>query len=500
MWPFRKKETRQMELPPSNKKTHAKRIKFQGENTVTKRSKAADFLTYGLQAATNGNINGVLRTQLPSLRATSRALAMQNCYGRRYVQLAVDMVCGADGLFVKPNPVLKSGKTNIKLANQLEKAFYSWANNSKKFSNGKFTIDQFQTQCVRQFEIDGECFVILNDNGTVDFIDPIRLPSYYNMALPTGWISQSIEYDSTGQVVAYHIARFEPITNSITADYTRIPADKILHFYNRESINAERGLPAFVSVIQQLANYDEYTESTLIAKKIQSSSMGFITKSNSNDQPLDDEDDSYDYCDYFEPGTLKVLNPGDGITSMNMGVSAADSIDIFSAQILQNISAGLNVSKQILTGDSFSSFSSARLALILSRSVFKSRSNLLINQVLQPLYEWWLKRYMLNQGMSFLNYDDIAHVVIQLPKETSIDPYKDVKTAREQIEAGLVSRSHIIREMGLDPQAVFSEIQSEPVLINKEESKPENSKDANNENGTSNQPQTTTGDDTTETD
>ncbi|ECD3897882.1 phage portal protein [Salmonella enterica subsp. enterica serovar Gloucester] len=479
MWPFKNKQsepdTEQVQQRSRNHNYRPPAL----NNPLQKRSKATDFLSF--ESANGAQINAVMRTRLPNVRTVSRGLMRENPYAKRYQQLTSDQTVGSQGISIKPVPLNRSGSINVKLQTQLERAFYQWANNAVSFSGGSFTIDTFQQLCEKSRSQDGECLVLLNDDCTVSFIDPVQLPSNNNQKLNNGnYISQSIEYSPMGRVIAYHICQVDPVLNQLTGKYTRIPKDKVLHYFVMDNIGQERGLPDLVASIQALANYDEYCNSTAIARKVSAAAMGFITSDNTSDIPLDDDEDDYnETVEYFSPGSIFKLNPGESIQALNAGQVASDGIQEFSDIILQSIAASLHISKEVLTGTSFSSYSAARMALLLSKQVFRTRSNLLINQVLIPLYEFWLKNFMLRNNMSFVNYDDIKQVQCSLPMNESLDPAKDGLHLKTLLDCGVQSRTSYLKEKGLNPEQIFSEIENEREQFGIGVNKQETAKDTN---------------------
>ena len=83
---------------------------------------------------------------------------------------------------------------------------------------------------------------------------------------------------------------------------------------------------------------------------------------------------------------------------------------------MNQISMGLNVTKQALLADtSNASFSAARLTEKLQQTTFRTRTNVLINKVLKPIYVAWLKNEMLNNNKlrsKFSDFDDLICAVI----------------------------------------------------------------------------------------
>jgi capsid protein len=124
---------------------------------------------------------------------------------------------------------------------------------------------------------------------------------------------------------------------------------------------------------------------------------------------------------------------------------------------------GLNVTKQSLMGSTAdASFSAAKLAERLQATTFSTRTNVLINKVLKPIYSAWLKNEMLNNNklnLKFSDFDDLVCARYIQTKPISLDPLKDIQCEVAAIDAGLKSRTQVISEMGGDPRVVMQEIE-----------------------------------------
>ena len=263
MWPFNKRQIEQQPELPKKQNHQARR--HQTPNTEFKANtrsltglpnKILGSYGTGVQ---NVNINAVLRQSLTGLRDASRSLVLQNPYARQYVNLSAGTVAGADGITVRPSPIGLDGSTDHVLADQLDKLFYQWASDANRFSaDGTISFDTFQVLAERTRATDGECYVRLHNDGDelqVSIIDAARIPSTKNELLKDGsFISNGIERDKNGRVVAYHVADVHPLNYTIQTNSTsRVPANEVLHYFLPEFAGGqERGFPDCIAVIKTL--------------------------------------------------------------------------------------------------------------------------------------------------------------------------------------------------------------------------------------------------------
>ncbi|MCS1291151.1 phage portal protein [Escherichia coli] len=286
-----------------------------------------------------------------------------------------------------------------------------------------------------------------------------------------------MEFDKYHKPVNYWFCQYNPITYTYEAtSYDKMPANEIYHLFIPETMGQERGIPEMVASTKLMDDLKSFTEASLIAKRISASSMAFIT--NADDQTdiveLDGNEEigeSAKYSEYLEPGAIFELSKNQDIKTVNP-TSAVDRIHEYTDELLSQISMGLNCTKMNLLGDtSGASFSAAKLADRLQNTTFQTKTNALINKVLKPIWIEWISNEMLkiendDLGLSFSNRDDIYDGVRFIPQTPiSLDPVKDITATIMKIEAGLLSKTQAISEMGGNANTVFDEIEKEQQLL-----------------------------------
>ncbi|EOU9592087.1 phage portal protein [Klebsiella aerogenes] len=491
--PVQKQRTKpKVEKVPSNLKRELSQV----------RGISSPVISFGFTSglATN-NINNVLRWFLAEMRATSREAALHNPIARKYVNLSVDGVVGSMGVYVKPSLELE-GKSQEELHTlnlKLEKLFDRWAYNADRFSlDGSLTLDVFQQTLVRILVTDGEAFVRLHDiNGTVkvEIIDAVRLTQLNNQWLENGnYISNGIEFDQYHKPVNYWFCMYNPITYTYDAtNFEKMPASEIFHLFVPEAMGQERGIPEMVASTKLLEDLQSFTEASLIAKRVASSSMAFITNNDNETDIVEleagENTETAKYSEFLEPGAIFELSKNQDIKTVNPQ-AGVDRIHEFTDELLSQIAMGLNCTKMSLLGDtSNASFSAAKLSDRLQNTTFQTKTNALINKVLKPIWIQWLKSEMLNNnslGLSFSDFDELAEGVRFIPQTPiSLDPVKDIQAQVMQIDAGLKSRTQVISEMGGSANIVFDEIEKEKQLLKEKSDGFENKKPEEGTNDTS---------------
>lgn len=433
-------------------------------------------ISFGFTSGTaSNNINNIVRWFLADYRAFAREAVMKNPIGRKYMNLSVDGVVGANGIYCKPDVQLDSIDSDEihKLNQKLEKLFDRWAYDSTRFSlDGSLTFDLFQ-QTIEKIRVsDGEAFIRIHTiNGTVkiEIIDAARLTQLNNQWLDNGnYISNGIEFDKYHKPVNYYFCIYNPITYTYDATaFEIIPASEICHYFIADAMGQERGIPDMVSTNKIMDDLKNFQEAALVAKRVSASSMAFITNNNNDTDQVElvtEEEISTKYTEYLEPGAVFELGRNQDIKTVNPQ-AGVDRVNEFTEVLLDQISMGLNVTKQSLMGSTAdASFSAAKLAERLQATAFRTRTNVMINKVLKQIYQAWLKNEMLNNnslGLSFADFDDLVCARYIPQKPISLDPLKDVQAEVAMIDAGLKSKTQVISEMGGDPRIVLEEIEKE---------------------------------------
>lgn len=392
------------------------------------------------------------------------------------MNLSVDGVIGAEGVYVKPSPEADYMNQDElhNLSQVLEKRFDRWAYDADRFSlDGSMTFDIFQ-QTIEKIRVqDGECFIRMHKiNGTLklEILDGARLTQLNNQWLDNGnYISNGIEFDKNHRPVNYNFCIYNPITYTYDATaFEVVPANEIYHYFIADQMGQERGIPDMISTSKTMEDLKNFTEAALVAKRISASTTAYITNNNNDTDQVDliagEDDSAATYTEYLEAGAVFELGKNQDIKTVSPS-NGVDKIGEFTDELMNQISMGLNVTKQSLMGSTAdASFSAAKLAERLQATTFRTRTNVLISKVLKPIYLEWLKNEMINNSslnLSFSDFDDLCCCRFIPVKPISLDPTKDIQAEIMLLDAGLKSKTQIISEMGGDPRVTMEEIEKE---------------------------------------
>lgn len=423
-----------------------------------------------------GSFNSALKSSGQRLFNQGRGLALNTSIGARYVQFVTDNVVG-NALTPKVMLLKSDGSVDLKLNEEIESHFWRWASSQKRFSvNDRFNF----IECLQILEKErcqgGEAFLIMHDEETLQF--SIRTAeecdwSYNKRVDDNTVIYQGIEYnETTMKPIAYWFRKRDLLTQSFTNTHVRYEASKVLHYFFPKTADALRGVTDFLPVIKDISHLDAWRETTIVQKRIASSSMGFIETDKSESQFELDDDNYYNkqVVADFSPGSIQELAPGQRIKQIS-STQTGDDFSKFNDSMMTSIAMGLSCFQSALTGDTSNiNYSSARFGDLQQRSRFKAIQDRLIDVVIMPMFEAWLRHCVMHSTLS-IKMSQVSKIIenttVIRAKYSSVDPIRDVQADIAMIEAGLKSRSSTIIERGEDPVKVFLEIANEKRELNK---------------------------------
>jgi lambda family phage portal protein len=428
-----------------------RRAQYRGAQEVLVRGydAAKKYPTSEWTSADQGSANAEIRHALPTLRQKSRDLGRNNPYSVRAVNVIVNNTVGA-GIVA-----------NIKGRNktQTKKITDAWKKVSESTLCDLQGIHNFyglQALALRSVVESGDIVALKDLSPTApalmllegDFIVS-RRENFGNY--------QGIEVDAKGKPTLYHLYKQHPGDFRTTLEEIEVPADKLMHVFRQDRPGQIRGVPWSHAVIETLKDFDDYQYSTLIRQKIAACFGGFIKTSGQDNLLTDSTLKARRQAEMqLTPGMVRYMNPGEEFQAANP--PGVDGYGDFTRESLRRVAAGYGISYESITGDySQVNFSSGRLGQQeFRRNIENWRWHMLIPQFCNPYFEFFLVWAKAN------GYDTEGVTVEWVPPaHISIDPVKETAADKEAVKAGFKSRSQVIRENGMEPDAVLEEIRTE---------------------------------------
>ncbi|MBF0187087.1 MAG: phage portal protein [Magnetococcales bacterium] len=294
---------------------------------------------------------------------------------------------------------------------------------------------------------------------TLQVLEPDHLDSSRDRDLPTGsFIQQGIEFDASGQRVAYWLFPRHPgaagSLSSAVAQSVRVPAEQVLHIFDRLRPGQIRGVTWFAPAILKLRDLDEYDEAELVRKKIEACFVAFVLNADDAETLGDARDASGRRIESFEPGMVEYLPAGKDVR-FGQPSSTAGYSEYMRVQ-LHAVAAAVGLTYELLTGDlSQVNYSSIRAGLL----EFRRRIDALQRQILIPMLcrPVWQRFVATAQASGLLGNGEISAEWTP-PRFEAVDPMKDVQAEMLAVRAGFMPLKEAIARQGYYPNRVLQEI------------------------------------------
>lgn len=305
----------------------------------------------------------------------------------------------------------------------------------------------------------------------LQLLEPDHLDSTRTQRLRDGGaIVQGVEFDPIGRRRAYWLFRDHPGNTTLPVgtsrfESVRVPASSVLHVFRPERIGQTRGVPIGAAAIVKLREVADAQDAHLVRQKIAACFVGFVHSADpetsgfakptsSGELPEDDK---------FEPGLFQHLPFGTEIKFGNP--PTVEGFREFVELDLMAVASAFGVSYESLTGDfSRVNFHSGRLGRIRQgQNVRKWRAKALMPGFLRPTFRWFLEAAV---TAGRLPEEALAARAVWTPPPMALtDPSREIRSAKEEVRAGLTSLSDAIRARGRDPRAVLEQLAQDVQLL-----------------------------------
>ena len=264
-------------------------------------------------------------------------------------------------------------------------------------------------------------------------------------------IQRGIEYDALGRRVAYYLYKVHPGADTINlspAQYSRVPADEIIHLFRKDRPGQERGVPWTAPVIVTLRELGIFEDAYLKRQQISNLFAGFVYDEN----PSAVQDEFEQELPDLQPGTMYLMQNGRRVEFNNPPPAGEDPA--YRDSCLRRVAAGFGITYEALTGNlSEVNFSSARMgAHEMGRNIDAWLWNLFIPRFCNGVFAWFRDALSI-QGM---NVTDLTAEWTP-PARTLVDPAREWPALMTAVRAGFMTLPEAIRSQGFDPDAVLAE-------------------------------------------
>jgi lambda family phage portal protein len=315
---------------------------------------------------------------------------------------------------------------------------------------------------------DGEAFAVLGfgPNGvSLRVLDPEQVDASLTRDIDgRARIVQGVELDAEGRRVAFHILRDRPGFNT-RLDHVRVPIEDVIHLMRIDVPGQIRGISWFAPVILRMRGLDETHDAQVLRQKLAAMLAGFIVTPDGA-VPFEGEAANGILEGGLEPGTLKVLRPGEDVRFSDPPAVGEDAIS-FLKLTGREIAAGLGVPYSVISGDfSDANYSSLRASIVeFRRRVEAIQHNVIVFQALRPLYRRVITTEILSGRLRAPGFETDPEPYLAArwitPRQEWVDPQKDVAAEVAAINAGLMSRRQAVEARGIAIEDLDAEMASD---------------------------------------
>lgn len=420
----------------------------------------------------DSSANSEIRNAQEPLRARARDLIRNNPWAAHAVEVISTYVVGEG---IRPQINHYSGKSPATVERAVD-MWCDWADTPACDYDGERNLEQMQSAVIESVVTDGEVFIIrhkLNRKQMkevaskygIDEVVPLQLQILESDFLDTklnedykdgSRIIQGIEFDPAGRRIAYHFYKSHPgdkdVLNLNHRETVRIPADRVIPVFRRDRLHQARGVTWFTRVMIRLRDLDIFEDASLRKQQVAACFSAFITGTDADEES---SEEIIELKERLDSGTIEILPPGQDVKFANPP-SAGDYPE-FTKMQLRAIASGLGITYESLTQDlSGTNFSSGRMGhLGMARRIRKWQRQILIGQMLDPIFVWW------KEAADFASPQSMNMTKLwsqwTTPAGDLIDPSKEIPSYTEAIDTNQTTLSEVLRSQGKDPETVFQE-------------------------------------------
>lgn len=424
--------------------------------THLRRFDAASFANRWAGAPSFGHVGSEVLAATAPVRSRARYFAANNPYACSGVAAFTAALIGA-GI------VPASGHRDSATRKLIGGTFMQWAANAD--ADGLTDFWGLQAAATAAMAVDGEAFLLISNTSAgphLRLIPAEMVDAAHTVELGGGCrIVASVEFDATGQRVAYHVSPTRPTdTYSNYSPPIRVPAEDMIHLFRPIGAGQVRGMSWLAPVLLRLSELDQLEDALLVGSKVAAMHAGFLTDLNGvSPNPYEGNQSGSVLESGLEPGTLKWLPAGVDV-KFSTPQQASQTVEFAQLQ-LRAVAAGLGVPEHLLTGDlRGANYSSLRAGLVAFRQrVEQIQFHTIIPQLVRPVWERVITFAVLSNAVAIGGpISDALAAEFYPPAQPWVDPLKDAEAESALVAAGFKSRRQVVAAQGYNVEDLDVEI------------------------------------------
>lgn len=433
--------------------------------------------------ANNGSADLAIIPDAPTLQARIRQMVRDNWVASSVVRAYVRNIVGKS-IEIAPHAKDLDGQPLTALNRVAQAEYHKWSRSKECDVERKQTFAQKQRLAVGERATVGEHMIVwsyqvpLTPSGKLDRSKPVgfklqsfepeqfdlRILSYEGREVRGG-----VEVDGGGAAVAYHLYLRNP------TDYLyqfglyskRIDRDRAIHYFKQERVLQTRGVSPIAPVLQDMRDLGSNKDAVMMRTRMEAcigavikrpaisgmGSGGLLPTSPGNSSTTSSGMRLTD----FTPGMVPELLPGEDI-SFNTPQSPGNGYEPFTTIGVRGIGAGTGMSFGQVMRQADGNYSSARQDMLEDRKEWEPEQELLVDDVIRPIYEKWFNFAALEGRFDGVEGFSTAEYLADPPRfhsadfippaQTWIDPEKEANGFAVMLRNRLITREEIVAARG----------------------------------------------------
>ena len=337
-----------------------------------------------------------------------------------------------------------------------------------------------ERQVLYSLIVDGEALVEFGArNGTlcVRVRDAQTLDPYTNAVGRNGTVVRmGIERDAQNEPVAYHFQEPTFVGGAFGNESyhiggtgfrtERVPADRILHIFDRSIPGTTRGVPWIVPATISAELLRHYTTSAMIAARTSANLYAVMTKSDGEVGDFDTEDrKEFGREAKLKAAGILVAPEGYGV-DVTTPTHPTGTYEPFTNSTHRQIAASVGIAAHTLDGNLAGiNFSAGRIGAMNERETYGVIRQMIADGLHDRVFAKWLPFAYLT-GLPG-RMDELSDVAFVAKGFDHIQPGEQATADKINIELRLKSLSEVIRDRGEDPADVFKQIADDQAALKK---------------------------------
>ena len=399
----------------------------------------------------NGSADQEIINDLPGLASKSREINRDDPLGSGIQHSFMTNVVGTG---MRPQARTDNPERN----REIERLFN--AKKNKIFLGDDLTFNEGQRMIFMKALEDGNIFIkktLKNGKQWFEVFEMDRLGTPSD-AENKDRITNGIEKDAAGVRVAYWVSDSNKAgLLSSTKNYTRVPADQIVHLrFGVSRPGQTMGVPQCHAILQDLRDLDLLLIASLKRVQVAACLSVFLKSAQSTTEIMETTAEEYGYRmdQTLEPGMIFKLYPDEEVQTLIPNFPTPE-FEPFIIMLARRIGAALGVAWQIVLKDfGKSNYSSARTDLLESRQTFVTLQQWFVEKLLNWI---WAETLRFESGMT-ISEEELL-MVNWIPNGWQwVDPKKEADAMEVKLRAGLTTRRDECAAQGKDWEEVQDQL------------------------------------------